>query len=438
MKKILALLLALALCMTLFAACGTEIDNPDPEPGTEPAGPVDPNNPNPDTDSADNPENPDNPVDPDAPVDPATALANIDKTFIAENGLEYIWSQLNDDMKLNLAEVMNGFKNVAFSLRLTVGVPENEVKDFLNLVYSCCTDYIYVNNSGFVLMDRDEDGMCEVMSLPYNFEVAQYEADAIALKDELNVALDEFIKDLPKDKSEWDQIMWLYEKLVFDTTYSEDALLPFTAYGAIVEHKATCQGYADAMHLLLTRAGFEAAFVIGHGDSMEYTHKWNYVKLSDGKWYILDPTWADPAGKDDDYINYDYFLVDDPTLLLDHKEKFESIYYPAPVADSMELNYHRKMGYECSTYDEAYAAVEKQVKLCNENGKKYVYLRLTDDEVFTEVRQKLLTSSYGGEIKQILKDANKEGADFDTGKWGVYPKSDGISPRTIIVTLYRK
>lgn len=434
MKKILALLLALALCMTLFAACGKEIDTPTPDPD-----PVNPGEPvNPDPNAPVDPANPNTPVDPDAPVDPNTALANIDKTFITDNGLEYIWSNLNDDMKLNLAEAMNGFKNVQLNLRLTVGVPESERRDFLNLVYSCCTDYVYVNNSGFVLLDKDEDGICEVMSLPYNFNVVQQESDAIALTEELNNALAEFVKDMPKDKSEWDQIKYLHDKLVFETTYSEDAKLPFTAYGAIVEHKATCQGYSDAMHLILRRAGFEAAFVIGHGDSMDYTHKWNYVKLSDGKWYILDPTWADPAGKDADYINYDYFLIDDPTLLLDHKEKFESIYYTAPVADSMDNSYHRVMGYECSSYDEAYAAVEKQVKLCNENGTRYVYLRLANDEVFTEVRQKLLTSAYGGEIKQILKDANKSGADYDTGKWGVYPKSDGTSPRTIIVTLYRK
>lgn len=429
MKKVLALLLALALCMTLFAACGTEIDNPTPDPANpdvsvnpDPNAPVDPNTP----------------VDPDAPVTPATALANIDKTFITDNGIEYIWNNLSDDMKLNLAEAMNGFKNVELNLRLTVGVPENEVRDFLNLVYSCCTDYVYVDNSGFVLMDRDGDGLCEVLSLPYNFEVVQQESDALILTEALNNALAEFVKDVPKDKSEWEQLKYLYEKLVFETTYSEDAQLPFTAYGALVEHKATCQGYADAMHLILRRAGFEAAFVIGHGDSMDYTHKWNYVKLSDGKWYILDPTWADPTGKDEDYISYDYFLIDDETLLLDHKETFDNIYYPIPYADSMDMSYHRVMGYECSSYDEAYASVEKQVKLCHENGTRYVYLRFTDMDVLTEVRQKLLTSAYGGEIKQILKAANKDGADFDPGKWGVYPKSDGISPRSIIVTLYHK
>lgn len=432
MKKIFAILLALMLCMTLLASCGTEIDDPAPAPGPDPTAPVEPDNPDPNT-----PVDPNAPVDPDTPADAATALKTIDKTFITDNGLEYIWENLNDDMKLNLAEAMNGFKSVAFNVRLTVGVPENEVKDFLNLVYSCCTDYVYVDNSGFVLLDKDGDGLCETMGLPYNFEVAQYEEDAIALTTELNNALSEFVKDVPKDKSEWDQIKYLHDKLVFETTYGEDAKLPFTAYGAIVEHKATCQGYSDAMHLILRRAGFEAAFVIGHGDSTTYTHKWNYVKLSDGKWYVLDPTWADPAGKDADYINYDYFLIDTETLLLDHKEQFESIYYPAPVASSMDLSYHRVMGYECSSYDEAYAKVEEQVKLCHENGTRYVYLRLSDMDVFTEVRQKLLTSAYGGEIKQILKAANKDGANFDTGKWGVYPKSDGTSPRTIIVTLYR-
>lgn len=64
----------------------------------------------------------------------------------------------------------------------------------------------------------------------------------------------------------------------------------YTAYGALVEGDAVCQGYALAYKLLLDKCGIDSVLVT----SNEMGHAWNLVKL-DGSWYHVDVTWDDPT-----------------------------------------------------------------------------------------------------------------------------------------------
>lgn len=438
MKKILALLLAVCLMMTVFTACGDEIDNnPTPSTGTTVGDTSEP------TQSDDVVTEP---VPDDSQPDNSELLEGMDLSFIEDNGLQFIWDQLSTDVKVNLAGMMNCIKNMEMAYIPKVPISYDERLKFLEFVYFCTMDYTYIGTS-FNAPDNDGDGYIDSITIPYNFEVIQYEEDGQKLTDELNAKIDEIVAGMPKDETQWNQIKYLHDSLVLGCEYGEDAKLPFTAYGALVEGRATCQGYADAMHLLLTRAGFETVFAIGHGNSTEVTHKWNYVRLEDGNWYILDPTWADPSGKDDEpyYICYDYFMISDEELMKDHAEKFDNeyyggdYYYDIPVATSMDLCYHKVMGYFCETYDEAYAAVEKQVRQCAENGTDYIYLRFSNLDVYNDVRQRLLKKDYGGYITEILeKVENETHRGINTGRWAVYDgyKADeGRGPLTMIITL---
>lgn len=87
-----------------------------------------------------------------------------------------------------------------------------------------------------------------------------------------------------------------------------------TAYGALLEHKAICSGYTDAMYLFLDRMGVRSMRITSK------SHIWNAVYL-DGKWYHLDLTWDDgryTSGKS--FLSHKYFLIDTPTLFsLDSK-----------------------------------------------------------------------------------------------------------------------
>lgn len=92
------------------------------------------------------------------------------------------------------------------------------------------------------------------------------------------------IKDASDDLAKAGAIHdYLALHVTYDYTFSPQA---YTAYGALLEGKAVCQGYSGAFNLLCKAAGIEAFAVANR------THMWNAVK-TDGKIYYYDVTFDD-------------------------------------------------------------------------------------------------------------------------------------------------
>ena len=165
--------------------------------------------------------------------------------------------------------------------------------------------------------------------------------------------------------TEYQKELILHDYLVEHCTYSfgsETNDNEYRAYGALVEQKAVCNGYAEAMALLLSCAGVENRYVVGTvssgsrsatgqstGNESEAqtaarkkreNHAWNQVKLN-GTWYHLDSTWDDPVG-DKEILSHAYFNLSDELMERDHtwnREKYE-------VCPDMSWNYfHRSQCY---------------------------------------------------------------------------------------------
>ncbi len=77
-----------------------------------------------------------------------------------------------------------------------------------------------------------------------------------------------------------------------------------TPYGALINGKAVCEGYARAFKLLMDTQGIPCVEVVGYVydefNNLE-PHAWNYVSL-DGKWYLVDCTYNDAASYKEDYL----------------------------------------------------------------------------------------------------------------------------------------
>ena len=72
--------------------------------------------------------------------------------------------------------------------------------------------------------------------------------------------------------------------------YDRSISLPYihSAYGALVNRKAVCDGYARAANILFKACNLESYFVT----SYEISHAWNKVKI-DNKYYNVDLTFTD-------------------------------------------------------------------------------------------------------------------------------------------------
>lgn len=101
---------------------------------------------------------------------------------------------------------------------------------------------------------------------------------------------------------------WLCENVVYDQ-YSDYNI--YTAYGALVNGVAVCEGYSRAMQYLCNRAGIPCALI--SGSSRGSGHMWNVIKL-DGEWYHTDVTWDDA----EDYTSHIYLNLNDNQIKADH------------------------------------------------------------------------------------------------------------------------
>lgn len=123
----------------------------------------------------------------------------------------------------------------------------------------------------------------------------------------------------PDTLSEPERELAIHDYMVDNIRYDSDTLsvMPGYApepnndnpYGALVNGRAICLGYATSFQLLMDLAGIECITV--HGGTSDEEHAWNMVRL-DGEWYCVDVTWDDPSGYSSvlpDEFTHQYFNV---------------------------------------------------------------------------------------------------------------------------------
>lgn len=118
-------------------------------------------------------------------------------------------------------------------------------------------------------------------------------------------------------KSDYKKAKLIHDYIINNTKYQFGSNC-YTAYGALLEGRAVCQGYAQLTYKMMTEAGLMCYVVTGqanNGSKIE-DHAWNIVKIGK-KWYYLDTTWDDPLGEKD-RLQYDYFLIGSDQMDQDH------------------------------------------------------------------------------------------------------------------------
>lgn len=87
--------------------------------------------------------------------------------------------------------------------------------------------------------------------------------------------------------------------------YDETAPYAHEPYGALIEGRAVCEGYARSLKWLCDREEIPCVLVIG--DAIDTNgnaggHMWNYVQMENGAWYAIDATWDDQIEVIDEYF----------------------------------------------------------------------------------------------------------------------------------------
>ncbi len=117
-----------------------------------------------------------------------------------------------------------------------------------------------------------------------------------------------------------------------------------TAFGALLDGTANCQGYADGFYTLASLAGFQVDRMCVHGDGVD--HIVNTILL-DGQWYVVDTTYDDYNDNVADVKNY-HMLNAGKDFCQEYS--WEPFLEHNPIADTTDENYFYFLPEDGSTY----------------------------------------------------------------------------------------
>jgi len=153
------------------------------------------------------------------------------------------------------------------------------------------------------------------------------------LNEEFAASADRILEKIGEQDSDEELARSVYDLLAGETEYTGEAMydeamrMQHTAYGAIVDKRAVCDGFALAYRYLLSLKGIPCLVVPGVSEGNPHT--WNIAEW-DGHWHEADLTW-DASLKNESGSRY--FDLTTVEMQKDHTRETEGIAALIPVTD---------------------------------------------------------------------------------------------------------
>ena len=178
-------------------------------------------------------------------------------------------------------------------------------------------------------------------------------AEDIQLNDKkLELAIDNILQQcISENMTDFEKELAIHDTMVKQVNYYqyEDInMIPgvkHTAYGALVDKEAVCDGYAKAFKMLLDKVGIDN--IIINGETEGVAHAWNLVKLQD-EYYHVDVTSDKMEYNSKKYVIHKYFNMDDKAITNTHTIDSNIKY---PNCQSNVYAYYKFKGYEVGKND---------------------------------------------------------------------------------------
>ncbi len=214
---------------------------------------------------------------------------------------------------------------------------EGDYLKWHTLAYYTNGDYTNQDGSQVITINKVEtaDGQT-TFEISYHF---QYLTDS-EMESDVDEEAARLISELGLDSSDledYQKVYAIYDYICKNVAYGSSAgLVSHSAYGAMINNEAVCQGFATMFYRLALAAGIDNRMISGGLGSISNAHGWNLVKIGD-KYYYVDST------LDVGNYYYDYFLLgadrfgtDGETVYTDHVISSiynNSFYSQYPVGD---------------------------------------------------------------------------------------------------------
>ena len=197
--------------------------------------------------------------------------------------------------------VQAGLLNMQKSIAVTSSLSSTEMQTVVEYVLRDHPEIFYQDKTSlYYTRNLLSSSTKYTVRFTYSYTAAQ----VAAMRQKISAAAAPMLAKAAKETDAVKKEQALHDALIENCAYNEAAAQTpdsypkaYTAYGALAEGSAVCDGYARAMKLLLDSAGLHSLYVTGTAASggSSGPHAWNFVYV--GAWYQLDATFDDPVYK---------------------------------------------------------------------------------------------------------------------------------------------
>lgn len=224
----------------------------------------------------------------------------------------YYYSSLPDDEKIEYTKIYNAYMQFE---NFTVKVTENELSEMFNYVLYDNPEIFWVDST-YTFSETDSGIYVEPH---YRLTAEEIKTKKI----ELNAEISRIISLAHSENSDYGKEKYFHDYICKNTVYDLSTYEYFgdSAYSALIDGKAICEGYARALKMLLDSIGIYNYLVVGKTENEVGKiegHMWNIVSIG-GETYHIDVTWDDSDGELGE-ISYLYFNLTDEDICKDHFE----------------------------------------------------------------------------------------------------------------------
>lgn len=336
---------------------------------------------------------------------------NTDNGSIAESGL-YIppnmvtrYASLNYDSRMKDAynSVVDTITNFRSSAQMPLTISEADYVKVLEAVR--CEQLMLFYLSDRTLGDFDTFTHSYTINFTYKYDVEE----ASEMLRETEAAAKEIISQLDDNMSDYEKLKYIHDYLVLNVESAVEGDYVDSVYGALVNKRALCEGYAKAFSYLCNLIGVENMIVTGYTG---VDHMWNMVKLK-GSWYHVDIGWDQPSEalreRYPDLILYQYFLVDD--AVIQNNRSINNYLCAPPKAETETMNYFVYEDRYAEDYGKAIEIITDSCRECIDSGEKYFMLKFDSSNLCLQTISQLIKPDSDGvsDIDRIVSELNFRG-----------------------------
>lgn len=239
-------------------------------------------------------------------------------------------------------------------------------------------------------------------------------------RSEMSLKRDLIIASLSDLTDEFKTELEIHDYIISNCVYKleEEVYSYSSAYGALVDGKAACEGYSKAAKYVFDKVGIESILVSGKasGDGRgDGDHMWNIVKIN-GNYYHLDLTWDDPVSSNSSSSMsvHTYFNLTDDAIGINHSD-----FSYTPGCTATDENYSIKNGLRFDNYSDKDNDKLRSLMLKEYNsGERNIQISFVNKESYDKAFKALITNK---KIYNVLGNVkSNRGNSFSEAVSGYY------------------